>query len=342
MINELKEDVIKFLKQNSKIVNPYTTEIFVFYLIYLKYLCDTNVYKYEEVINNETLSDILPTDNYSLKKKLNNDNIQLNKLLRNISTIDAKKLMLEYINLYDNNLPIYDENKERLLIKYDSILRPTDLSNYDITGKTTYIVNKEVYYEYFNIVDKILGVNNKYLKEEEIDFSKYQELCIVDSRPKYRYIKENNIYDDIHKYINKVDKVILYTKYSKISNFKEGRYLLSHLKDVILYGDKAILIFVKNSEEISIINYDTDKIKTIDKLKSIVNNNKKQKGILIKTNKDEILDNNSRIGFSLYELDKNSEIKDINKIVDENTELLEELNRINSTVEEEINKLLNR
>ena len=62
----------------------------------------------------------------------------------------------------------------------------------------------------------------------------------------------------------------------------------------------------------------------------------------IKTNKNEILDNNSRIGFSLYELDKNNEIKDINKIVDENTELLEELNRINSTVEEEINKLLNR
>ena len=342
MINELKEDVIKFLKQNSKIVNPYTTEIFVFYLIYLKYLCDTNVYKYEEVINNETLYDILPTDNYSLKKKLNKDEIQLNKLLRNISTIDAKKLMLEYINLYNSTLPIYDENKERLLIKYDSILRPTDLSNYDITGKTTYIVNKEIYYEYFKIVDKILGVNNKYLKDEEIDFSKYQELCVIDSRPKYRYIKENNIYDDIHKYINKVDKVILYTKYSKISNFKEGRYLLNYLKDVILYGDKAILIFVKNTEEISIINYDSDKIKTIDKLKSIVNNNKKQKGILIKTNKDEILDNNSRIGFSLYELDKNNEIKDINKIVDENTELLEELNRINSTVEEEINKLLNR
>ena len=342
MINELKEDVIKFLKQNSKIVNPYTTEIFVFYLIYLKYLCDTNVYKYEEVINNETLYDILPTDNYSLKKKLNRDEIQLNKLLRNISTIDAKKLMLEYINLYNSTLPIYDENKERLLIKYDSILRPTDLSNYDITGKTTYIVNKEIYYEYFKIVDKILGVNNKYLREEEIDFSKYQELCVIDSRPKYRYIKEKNIYDDIHKYINKVDKVILYTKYSKISNFKEGRFLLNHLKDVILYGDKAILIFVKNTEEVSIINYDIDKIKTIDKLKSIVNNNKKQKSILIKTNKDEILDNNSRIGFSLYELDKNNEIKDINKIVDENTELLEELNRINSTVEEEINKLLNR
>ena len=88
MINELKEDVIKFLKQNSKIVNPYTTEICVFYLIYLKYLCDTNVYKYEEVINNETLYDILPTDNYSLKKKLNRDEIQLNKLLRNSSAYD--------------------------------------------------------------------------------------------------------------------------------------------------------------------------------------------------------------------------------------------------------------
>ena len=41
-------------------------------------------------------------------------------------------------------------------------------------------------------------------------------------------------------------------------------------------------------------------------------------------------------------LDKSEDIKDINKIVDENTRLLEDLNRINETVEEEINKLLNR
>ena len=34
--------------------------------------------------------------------------------------------------------------------------------------------------------------------------------------------------------------------------------------------------------------------------------------------------------------------KDINKIVDENTNYLEKLNRINQTVEQEINKLLNR
>jgi len=42
------------------------------------------------------------------------------------------------------------------------------------------------------------------------------------------------------------------------------------------------------------------------------------KNHILKTNKNEILDNNSRIGFSLYDLDKNNEIKDINKIVDEN------------------------
>ena len=34
--------------------------------------------------------------------------------------------MLEYINLYNSTLPIYDENKERLLIKYDSILKDMD------------------------------------------------------------------------------------------------------------------------------------------------------------------------------------------------------------------------
>ena len=37
---------------------------------------------------------------------------------------------------------------------------------------------------------------------------------------------------------------------------------------------------------------------------------------------EELKENNLRIGFNLYQLEKNNEIKDINKIVDENTEYL--------------------
>ena len=57
---------------------------------------------------------------------------------------------------------------------------------------------------------------------------------------------------------------------------------------------------------------------------------------------NDLIDNNYRIGFHLYELEKTNKIKDINKIVDENTNYLKRLNIINEKVEKEINKLINR
>lgn len=77
--------------------------------------------------------------------------------------------------------------------------------------------------------------------------------------------------------------------------------------------------------------------------KEILKNvNRKQKDILVKITKQDIINNNYRIGFNLYQLEKTNKIKDINKIVDQNTRYLQRLNTLNQQVETQINKLLNR
>ena len=342
MIEELRSDVARILKKYTNSPMNRFTDAFVLYLIYLKYLCDKKKYKYEKVINDNTIYDLF---NFVKIFKKNNIDIPINSLLRNISIYDTKELTKGLINSFDSLLPIYDNDEERIIIiNNNSLIYPflLNLVGYDQEGHTTYVINNDKQLEYFKVIDEILGIKNKYLKEEEIDFTKYKYLCIYDTKPKYRVIKDYNEYDLIYNYIYKIENIILYTTYSKISNFKEGRRILKYLKNVILDNEKAILVFNKDNKETSIINYDKEKIKTLDKLKNIINNNRKQKDILVKTTYSEIISNNSRIGFSLYELDKNEEIKDINKIVDENTRLLNDLNRINETVLEEINILLNK
>ena len=96
------------------------------------------------------------------------------------------------------------------------------------------------------------------------------------------------------------------------------------------------------STEISIINYDKDKINSLDKLYNIIKTNRKQKDILVKTTYNELRENNLRIGFNLYQLEKENKVRDINKIIDENTRLLEQLNDINEDVENYWNKLFTK
>ena len=215
---------------------------------------------------------------------------------------------------------------------------------YDKYGKTTYIYpyDKDDYFDNYKILDEILGINNKYIKEKDIKIDNYKYLYIFDNTPRYRSDRHDNEYTIIDKYIDKIDNIILYTNYNKINNVRSCRHLLRYMKTIIIDNNRAIVIFNKEmNDEISIINYNSNKISK-DKLLSIVNNNRKQKDVLVKTSLDEIGNNNYRIGFNLYQLDNNDKVKDINKIVDENTDYLERLNKINQTVETEINKLLNK
>ena len=155
------------------------------------------------------------------------------------------------------------------------------------------------------------------------------------------------IYDDVYQLIRNNKNVVIYTNYSKISNFSNGRIISKYIDKIIIDGVKTVMLFhgysnQDESGEISIINYDHSKIHDLDQLNEIIQNNRKQKDILVKLSYQDLKENNLRIGFHLYQLEKNNEIRDINKIVDLNTEYLNQLNYINEKVEKEINILLNR
>lgn len=341
MIDSLKEEILKYASNESErfFFKHYSTT-FIIYLVYLKYLCEKGIYSFKEVIMNPELYEI--TDDITrLKQGLENHFFPIHSLLKNYEEIKASDLLLDFLNSLDR--PIHFHEKETPI--YIGVER-RNYAYYDETGNSIYIIGnnaKDDYYDVFKIFDEILGVTNQYLREEDIILSHYHYLYVYDDTPKYRFIKSSNEYTKVRYYLSSIDTVILCSNYSKISNFQEGRIVLRYLKTVILSTIKVFMIFQKDfKDEISIINYDKEKISSEKRLLTIIQNNRKLKDVLIKTNCQEIKDNNMRIGFQLYQLEKKKEIQDINKIVDENTEYLRQLNNINEKVEREINRLLNK
>lgn len=53
MINELIEEIKTITNKNKTVLNQEIT--FIAYLIHLKYLCEENIYSFEEVISNDNL-----------------------------------------------------------------------------------------------------------------------------------------------------------------------------------------------------------------------------------------------------------------------------------------------
>ena len=126
----------------------------------------------------------------------------------------------------------------------------------------------------------------------------------------------------------------------------EAWYLLSYLNTVILYDEHDTFLIFKykkgNDENVSIINYDNVKNKSLEKLHEIINNNRRQKDILTKTTITDIRRNYYRIGFKLYQNKLTPDVININDIVEDNTRLIGKLSELNSKIELEINKLINR
>ena len=349
MIDDLRMDLKKVLKTNGiPPVDRYINYI-VIYLIYLKYLCDTKKVDYEQIIHSkEFYNDFYLPD--FIKYRFNEESaIDVNKLLRNIIDESIIDLVNSYLLFWKKNINFYPVNDKKVF--YNTLNTGShvgiviDLTSYDINGNTTYILHNikdNHFYDYYHVLDEILGNNNKYLEIDKIDFSEYKYFCIYDNMPRYLNNKyDDDIYQIIIKNINKVNEIILYTKYNKIGNFKEGRLVVRYLKNVIIKNNNAVLIFNKNANEVSIINYDNPKIVSFEKLQEIILNNRRQKDILVKASFDDIRKNNMRIGFNLYQMDKGKEEIDINKIVDDNTDLLRKLNHLNEEVEKEINNLFN-
>ena len=341
MINKIIEDLNKLESRYDTNLISNNMETILAYIIYLKYLCDNGTYSYDEVFDYDDLYP-LTRDIGVLCNLFRKKNIFINPLVKKYRDFDIKDLVNEYLDYIEKGIEFHSKNDKVLYINYDRHIYNT----YNRYGNATYCYKNRPldYYGIFKAFDDILGISNKYIPvDKSIDVSSYDYVYIYDMTPSYKY-KDYNIYDSIYSYIKKDKKVVLDTKYSIISNFKNGRLIARYMKTIVLNDDKAVMLFDGNNYngEISIINYDKKVIKSIDDLYSVISNNRKRKDILVKTNYKELADNNLRIGFKLYQLEKENKIKDINKIVDENTKYLDMLNYINSNVEKEINKLLNR
>ena len=338
MINKLKNDIMSILKRNR--IGLLSVNTFIIYIIIMKYYIEKSTYKYEDVIIDEKLYEITKDIKRINKYHILEDDLYINKLIKDYKNISSKELLIEYIDSLNRPIKFNDNNEESIVM---GIFSNTYLL-YDRYGNTTYIYQKndDDRFDHYKLLDEILGINNKYLLLDDINIDNYKYLYIFDNTPRYRSNRYDNEYTTIENYIDKIDNIILYTNYNKINNVRTCRHLLRYMKTIIIDNSRAIILFNRKiNDKISIINYDSNNMSK-DKLLSIVKNNRKQKYVLTKTSLVEIRKNNYRIGFNLYELDNNDKVKDINKIVDDNTEYLEQLNRINKVVETEINKLMNK
>ena len=341
MIDEIIAE-LKKIAEESKMKFMMLTRIrfIISYLIIMKYLCESGKYHIDDVIKSREFFEITP-DMKRFNHYLGDKCVSVHFLLIKYQDVSSKDLLLEFIHSHEKKFVFTDLSKTLFRGIPD-----TNYSYYDITGSSTYLYplkHSDSYFKTYQMFDEILGIHNQYMEEVDIDFTKYQFMFLVDDTPKYRFMKENNEYDAIQYFLNCLKQVTLETSYNKISNFKEGKSIIKSLKTVILHQDEATLIFQKQHQgTISIVNADSEKIKDYNHLQKIIETNRQMKDVLIKTNYEEIKTNNMRIGFQLYQLEQKKDIQDINKIVDENTSYLNDLNRINQTVEREINILLNR
>ena len=300
-MNDLLKDIEEFENRYNYKFNDSKRILLIEYLIHLKYLCDKDIYKYEDVIEKEEIYDISLDTNrlsyHNLKSKL-----PINTLLLKIKKKNIKKLLLELLDYIDKPIE-FNNDKDKVL--YIDLLHDI-IHYYNRYGNGTYISKTSIrLYQTFKVFDEILGINNTYIERQDIsDYKDYDYVYIFDDIPKYRLNRYDNIYNDINKLIRNNKNIVLYTNYSKISNFSEGRMISRYIKTIILNNTKAIMIFNNTeSTEISIINYDKDKINSLDKLYNIIKTNRKQKDILVKTTYNELRDNNLRIGFNLYQLE---------------------------------------
>ena len=335
MIKELLNKINIMFREN-KIIGLRTNTIEALWIILnLKDMCDNNIYTFDEIIKKENISDTaIPFD------VIYEDNLKLplNKLLLYIEHENIIDIITDYINETNYSLIKTNLEKELVIIKTMANYYPIDNKTLIFTSKNLYKVMEKLY----KLFDKVLNLKHDYFYINDINIEMFDAIHVIDDRPKYRFILEDDtrLYDDFKLYLKNNNRLYFYTSYGRINNFKEGRLLLRYLKFVILFdNNKTCMVFDKEEEEeISIINY----VNQVEKLEKIMEENKVIKDVLVKTNIDEIYRNNCRIGFRLYQMNKDTQSRSINEIVDQNSKLIEELSRINDVVEKEIDILINK
>lgn len=343
MINNLKDEIRNEILKETKYVSEHRVDTNLIYLLALKYYCDKSLLSYEQLIKETTEENINIEEDFIITKS---DKLRILKLLPLIQYENLQELVKDYLKTNKIGINLIDNSHKKICL-----CNRIKKFIYDMTGNTTYIIDKfdldkeEIII--FQFFDKALNLDNKYSKYEDIIFENYHYVYIYDDTPKYRFIKENSndIYPLIRQILKKNNdlKIILHTDYKKISNIKQSRLIMKYMSKVLLDEETAFIFYEKkDNNKVSIINYNKDKIYSFDKLLQIIDNDRKQKDILVKTTTEDIINNHYRIGFKLYQSSIIEKARNINEIVDENTKLIEELSTINKRIEQEINKLINR
>jgi len=343
MINSFMEEIKKHLQMENKYVSNYIVDRCLVSLLVLKYYCDNSIYSYKDIIHGQELNDILfPIDDM----KINIRSLECPKLLAYIQYEDLETLIKEYINRREFEIDFINNQETKICITSN-----LEKELYDYQGNTIYVTDRLDVLSYevavFKFFDKVLGVNNQYLTYDEAIKKEFKYVYLHENIPKYRFIRNssNDVYNIIRRilYLNQA-QVILHTSFKKVSNMKDIRSLVNSLKKVILYDEKNTFLYFEESDnkQVSIINYNKEKVKSLEQLYKIIDTDRKQKDVLVKTTQEEIINNYYRIGFRLYQNEKIDDVKNINEIVDENTKLIEKLSRINQDIEQEINNLINR
>ena len=351
MINDLRDEIKRQIEKKNNFSIGYRIELIG--LLVLKYACDTFGMSYEMVIKADSLEDILfPEKNFEYKSLCNINHFNL---LTHIQYEKIEDLVKEYLGSDDIGINIFNNNSKKVCIISNINASIFELYKgvYDINGNTTYVTDKFHSSRYvdcvFKFYDKVLGINNQYMEYDKISFKDYDYLYVYDGNPTYRFIKNSDNVGLYRTFIdlfnsNKNLKIILHTNFRKISNLTDTRFIIDYISKILFYDDKNTFVYYekKDDETVSIIDYNKDKIKSLDKLFEIIDNNRKQKDVLVKTTGNDIKKNCYRIGFRLYQDGVKENIKSINEIVDENTRLINRLSSINRIIEQEINKFINR
>ena len=192
MLNNFINELEKAITQQKKYITSTFLKENIYNLFILKYYCDKGKYSYEEIIKKGKLEKTeLPIEDGIVF------DIEYTHLLSMIQYCDLKELIKEYIN---SKKTAFIEDGKKLYFTTG-----LNIENYDITGNTTYVIDQlriplnKV--RKFKMLDKILGINNKYLELKEVDFNEYQTIVIYDNEPIYKFIRnsENNIYYIIEK-----------------------------------------------------------------------------------------------------------------------------------------------
>lgn len=338
MLNNFINELEKAITQQKKYITSNILKENIYNLFILKYYCDNKTFSYEEIIEKEKIKKTeLPIEDGIIF------DIEYTHLLPMIQYCDLKQLIKEYI--CSKKTDFIDEGKK---LYFSTGL---NIENYDITGNTTYVIDQlripANRVKKFKMLDKILDINNKYLELKEVDFNQYKTIIIYDNEPIYKFIRnnENNIYEIIKKIlINTKENVniILQTSFKKISNMKDARYILCYLSYVLLYDEEKVFLNFKKKDNdiISIIDYNKDKIDSVEKLKKIIEMNRKKEDVLIKIKEKDIKNNYYRIGFKLYqEGNENKEIN-INALAEQNAKMIDELKNLDKEIQIEIDKLM--